>query len=250
MKRTTANERYNLIDVIRGAAIVSMVIYHLCYDIFQVYGVDTHFYQRLPVIVWERSICMSFILVSGISLHFSRHAWKRGIIINLCGIAVTVVTVLAMPSQQIWFGVLNLIGCAMLITHALRNLLDRLPPAAGTAGFGLLFVLTYGAPKGFIGLFSFRLLELPRFLYGCKYLAFLGFPAKGFYSADYFPLLPWLFLYIVGYLLWRLIRERGWVEVFRRDCPPLSFIGRHSLLIYLVHQPVLYLICAAVFGRF
>ena len=250
MKQKTSSERYNFIDVIRGAAIISMVIYHLCYDIFQVYGVDTTFYRRPMVMQWEHTICMTFIIVSAISLHFSHHPWRRGIMINLCGFAVTIVTVLVMPSEQIWFGVLNLIGCAMLITHALRGLLDRLPPIVGMTGFGLLYLLTYGVPKGFLGIGSIQLIELPKFLYGCKYLAFLGFPSKDFHSSDFFPLLPWLFLYFFGYLLWRLICERGRDGRFRRDIRPLSFIGRHSLWIYLAHQPILYLICAAIFGRF
>ncbi len=248
--KTLSSDRYNFIDVIRAAAIISMVVYHLCYDIFVVYELDAGFYRYPLVVIWERSICFTFIIVSGISLHFSRRAYRRGIIINLCGFAVTIISVCFIPSQQIWFGVLNLIGCAMMITHALRDLLDRPLPAVGMAASIALFALTYGIPDGYIGLFSLRLFDLPALLYGCKYLAFLGFPSKDFYSADYFPLLPWLFLYLFGYFLWRYVRARGWDGLFRRDLPALSFIGRHSLVIYMVHQPLLYLLCAAVFGHF
>lgn len=250
MKTKNRSDRYNLIDVIRALAIISMVIYHLCYDIFVVYGVDVSFYRYAPVVIWERSICFTFIAVSGISLNFSRHAYRRGIIVNFCGFAVTIVTVLFMPSEQIWFGVLNLIGCAMLITHALRPMLDRLRPAVGMAGSLLIFALTYGIPDGFLGFFSLRFLELPSFLYGCKYCAFLGFPSTDFRSSDYFPLLPWLFLFIFGYFLWRSVKSRGRDGFFRFDVPVLSFIGRHSLIIYMAHQILLYLLCAAIFGHF
>jgi uncharacterized membrane protein len=163
---------------------------------------------------------------------------------------VTVISLLFIPSQQIWFGVLNLIGCAMIITRALQTIFARIPPLAGMTVSFLIFALTYGVPKHFLGFFSIRLLELPKALYGCKYLAFLGFPAKGFYSADYFPLLPWLFLFFFGYFLWRTVKACGRDGIFRTDIPALSFIGRHSLLIYLAHQPLLYLICAAIFGHF
>lgn len=248
--KTLSSDRYYLIDVIRAAAILSMVVYHLCYDIFVVYEVYPDFWKELPVVLWERSICFTFIIVSGISLHFSHHPYKRGVIVSLCGFAVTIISVLFIPSQQIWFGVLNLIGCAMIVTYALHTLFDRLNAVAGMAGSLLLYALTYSVPKRFIGFFSIPLISLPDALYGCKYCAFLGFPSKDFFSADFFPLLPWLFLFFFGYFLWKFIKERGRDDLFRFDVPVLSRIGRYSLIIYLIHQPLLYLICAAIFGHF
>lgn len=243
-------DRYNFIDVIRAAAILSMIVYHLCYDIFVVFGVYPSFWKEPLVMLWERSICFTFIIVSGVSLNFSRHPYRRGIIVNLCGFAVTIATVLFLPREQIWFGILNLIGCAMMITYALHDLLDRLNPAAGMAGSLALFAFTYELPQQYLGFFSLRLIKLPEALYGWKYLSFLGFPSKDFYSSDFFPIIPWLFLYVFGYFLWRFIKAHGYGALFRRDIPALSFIGRHSLLLYLVHQPLLYLLCAAAFGRF
>ena len=102
----------------------------------------------------------------------------------------------------------------------------------------------------YIGVFSLRLIELPAFLYGSKYLSFIGFMSDGFFSADFFPLIPWLFLFLFGYYLWRWIRLRGWDPLFRFNIPALSFIGRHSLVIYLIHQPLLYVLCALIFGHF
>ena len=71
-----------------------------------------------------------------------------------------------------------------------------------------------------------------------------------FFSSDYFPLIPWLFLFICGWFFWRFIKEHEWDGVFRFNIPVLSFIGRYSLIIYMAHQPILYLICAAIFGHF
>ena len=144
---TVSSDRYNLIDAIRALAIISMVTYHLCYDIFNVYRVDGGFPYYPGVIVWERSICSTFIFVSGISLNFSRHAVRRGIIVNLCGLVISAVMLIFMPSQQIWFGVLNLIGCSMLITYALRKPLGHIPSLVG-----MLVSLIGGLPAKITGL--------------------------------------------------------------------------------------------------
>ncbi len=84
---------------------------------------------------------------------------------------------------------------------------------------------------------------MPDGLYGGWFGAWLGFPAPDFYSTDYFPMLPWFFLFLTGYLLHRLCTVRGLMgAAFLRKShlPPAAFIGRCSLLIYLLHQPVLY----------
>lgn len=247
---TISKNRYNLIDAVRAVAIISMVAYHLCYDIFMIYGVDSRFIYYPGVILWERSICSTFIFVSGISLNFSRHAVRRGIIVNLCGLAVSVVMLIFMPSQQIWFGVLNLIGCSMLITYALRKPLGHIPPLAGMLLSFLLFSFLYSVPNGYVGFFKTKLTDLPGALYFTDVLAPLGLSSPSFRSSDYFPLIPWLFLFICGWFFWRFIRERGWDSPFRFNIPVLSFIGRYSLIIYLVHQPLLYALCALIFGHF
>lgn len=247
MTENNAPVRYSLIDAVRAVALLNMIAFHLCYNIFVVFGLWPRFYLATPVVIWERFICCTFIIVSGMSLNFSRHGWRRGIIVNLCGFAVTAVTVLFMPDQAIWFGVLNFLGCAMLITFALRRELSRMRPAVGVIVFFILFMLCYGLPRGFIGLFGYPLYYLPETLYQYRWFAFLGFPPSDFISADYFPLLQWIFLYLFGYQLWRLIAARGYDRFFCRRVPVLDPIGRHSLLIYMAHQPVLYGLCCLIF---
>ncbi len=242
------SSRFCLIDAIRAIAIINMVAYHLCYDIFCNFGVWPNFYRAVPFIIWERFICCTFIIVSGISVNFSHHGYRRGILINLCGFLITIITVLFMPDQAIWFGVLNLHGCAMLITFALRRELSRIKPLIGALIFFVLFMLLYGVPNGFIGLFNLPLIHLPDALYQYRFLAFLGFPSWDFSSSDYFPLIPWTFLYLFGFELWRLIAEKGYDRCFRKKIPVLDFIGRHSLSIYLIHQPLLYGVCWLIFS--
>lgn len=241
------SHRFGLIDTLRGFWLLNMIAFHLCYDIFVIYGYDSMWYAHTGVVIWERCICVSFILLSGISLHFSRHPFRRGIIINLAGFLITTVTFFAMPSQVVWFGVLNLIGTAMIITAALRFLLDRINPYLGAALSLLFFAVFYGVPHHYIGFFGWNLRMLPDFLYQFRYAAFLGFPSAGFHSSDYFPLIAWIFLFVLGYFLWSIVQRLHKEEWFRRGFAPLSFLGRHSLLIYLLHQPVLMGACVLFF---
>ena len=244
-KKTVSAARYGLIDTVRGIAVLNMIAYHLCYDIFILYGVWDGFLSAPWAIVWERLICGTFIAVSGMSLHFSRHPYRRGITVNLCGLAITAVMLLVMPSQAIWFGILNLLGCAMILVYALRGVLERVRPSWGMGLSLLLWALLYGVPDGYIGFFAVRIAALPEWLYHCRYLAPLGLPAADFISADYFPLIPWVFLFLCGWYLWPLIERTGRRERLRPGVPVLDTVGRYSL----IHQPALYGVCMLIFGR-
>ena len=248
MPSTLPRIRCGMLDAARGAAVINMIAYHLCYDIFCVFGVWLDFQTFVPAVIWERLICFSFIIISGAVTNFSQHGIRRGVIVSLCGFAITVVTVLITPEQSIWFGVLSLLGCAMLAAHILRRELSRIRPAVGCALFLVLFALCYGIPDGYIGLFSLPLIRLPEALYRYRFLAFMGFPPEGFFSADYFPILPWSFLFLFGGQLWRLLVRKGLDRRFAEGPRLLRFVGRHSLIIYMAHQPILYGLCYAVFS--
>ena len=243
----TEHRRYGVIDAIRGIAVLNMILFHLCYDVFAVFGVWEDFFKSFPAVIWERLICFSFIVVSGVSLNFSRRGWRRGLIVLLCGMAVTLATVVLTPDQAIWFGVLHFLGIAMILGSFLRKLPDILHPLWSMIAFFILFMLTYGIPEGYIGLFSFPLIHLPDTLYQYPWFSCFGFPSETFFSADYFPILPWIFLYFFGYELWRFIKQKELDRFFIRRIPVLDFIGRHSLIIYMVHQPILYGVCCLIF---
>lgn len=87
--------------------------------------------------------------------------------------------------------------------------------------------------------------HLPGVWYANLFTAFFGFFPRGFFSTDYFPLLPWLFLFWAGYFL-HFCMGRARMEPLRRSvCPALGWMGRHSLLLYLLHQPVIYGVLSA-----
>ena len=246
----TREGRYDLIDTIRGIAIISMVIFHFCYDVFMVYGRDPSWYSQPAVHIWQQSICWTFILVSGFVWSWARSGnLKRGIMLNVLGLVISGVTVLAMPAEAVWFGILNCIGCAVLLMIPMEPVLRRIPAAIGLVAAFALFVMFKDVQLGYLGVPGVFRLDLPDWLYDCRVLTPFGFPFPGFRSSDYFPILPWLFLYICGYFLNRLVMAiRPLQSVARHGLAPLSTVGRYSIWIYLIHQPVCMLICMLVFG--
>lgn len=242
--------RYGVIDAARGFALINMVAYHLLYDLFAVYSLDPDFAFSTPAMIWSRGIGFAFIILSGVSVNFSRHGYRRGLIVLIGAAAITAATLIFVPSELIWFGVLHFLGCAILITFALRKALSKPDPRICAAASLVLFAMLYGMPRGYLGFFTARLIELPEALYASPYLAIIGLPSKGFHSADYYPLLPWIFLYFFGFFLWRIIRMKGLDKYLTRRIPVLDFIGRHSFVIYMLHQPVLFGILFLIFGHF
>lgn len=243
-------KRYYLIDAIRGLTLVSMVIFHFSYDVFMTYGRDPHWYGRPEVHFWQQTICWTFILISGFVWELGKKKnLRRGIELTLFGIGISLVTWLIMPSEAVWFGVISFFGCAVLLMFPAERLVKRLAPALGLALSFLLFLLLRGVPEGFIGLGGLWRVRLPEALYSTRLLVPLGLPYPGFTSSDYFPLLPWFFLFLCGYFLRKLfLRSQVLQRAAETKIPFLSFVGSKTLWIYLLHQPLNMLICEMVFG--
>lgn len=242
--------RYALIDGIRGLAIVNMIVYHAVWDLVYLYGFEWAWYLGLPGALWQQAICWTFILVSGFCLPLSSHPLQRGVEVSLAGLAVTMVTLVLMPQAFIVFGVLTCIGACMILLGLARPLLDKLRPVSGLAALGcfLLFLLSRPLPDGYLGIGDWVLVSLDPALYANLLTTFFGFLAPEFYSADYFPLFPWLFLFATGYFLYQWLAERGRLHVFiAGHCRFLEWAGRYSLWIYLLHQPVLAVLLGMIF---
>ena len=231
---------YGLLDTVRGVCILSMVAYHGMYDLVDIFGLPSAWYTGLPGYIWQQSICWTFILLSGMCWQLSRHHVKRGLLLVGCGAAISLITWLVMPSQRILYGVLNLLGLSALLLIPLDKLFRKVPAWAGLGGALLLFALTKNVSRGSLGFEGLVLCQLPSWLYVTDLLAVAGFPSSTFWSTDYFPLLPWFFLFCAGYFLWGLLSQSERAkERLASGVRPLSFLGRHSLIIYLAHQPVL-----------
>lgn len=231
---------YGLLDTVRGICILSMVAYHGMYDLVDIFAFPAPWYDQWPGYLWQQSICWTFILLSGMCWQLSRHHLKRGLILVGCGAAISLITWLCMPSQRILYGVLNLLGLSALLMIPLDKLFRKIPPVWGLLGAAVLFFLTRGVPQGYLGFEGIRLFTLPQELYQWDGTAVLGFHSPTFYSADYFALIPWFFLFTTGYFLWSVLgRSEPAKKLMQPGIRPLSFLGRHSLVIYLLHQPVL-----------
>lgn len=245
MPRPAPGPRLWQLDALRGLALLNMLAYHALYDWVYVFGRPGGWYDITApgCHVWQQYICWSFLLIAGFSVVFSRSVWRHGAVTLGCAAVLTVVTAVVMPSQAIWFGVLHLTGSALLLTALLRPALDRVPPAAGLAGSAAAFLLLNQLPNGFLGFEGLRLTRLPAALYAGNWF-WLGLPdLSRFSSADYFPLLPWVFLFWCGYFLARCLGPgRLAARMGRAPAPlrPLCAVGRHTLLVYMLHQPVIY----------
>ena len=236
-------QRLALLDSVRGLTLISMILYHAVWDAVYLLGADWGWYRGEMAFIWQQSICWTFILLSGFCIPLSRKPLSRGLIVFACGALVTLVTCFVVPDQRVIFGVLTLIGSGMILLGILDSLLKQLGGIEIMAVSGLLFIITRCINEGYLGIWRLNLIRLPEKIYANWVTAYLGFPFRGFWSTDYFPLIPWIFLYIFGYGLHQLFRERGLLrgEVWKTRIPVLDTLGRHSLLIYLLHQPLLYM---------
>lgn len=243
-RQKTPAGRYALLDELRGLDLISMMLYHACWDLMFLFGIWMDWYIGWPGRLWQQTICWVFILLSGFCVPLGHHTLKRGAQVFAAGALVTAVTLLFMPEDRVVFGVLTFLGSAMLLTGLLEPLLKKIPPAAGLAVSAVLFALTYHLDERWLGFGGLRL-ALPDAWYANYFTAFFGFLPFDFYSTDYFALLPWLFLFWAGYFLHGVV-GRARMEPLRRSvCPALGWIGRHSLLLYLLHQPVIYGVLSA-----
>ena len=230
--------RFAGLDTLRGITLVSMIVYHLCWDMVYLFGADWDWYRSAGAYIWQQSICWTFILLSGYCWNLGRRHGKRGLSAFCGGMLVTAVTFAVTPESLVFCGVLTLLGVAVLLTIPLAPLLRRIPARAGLAVSFSLFLLTRDVTDGRLGFEGAQLLALPENWYRSWFTALLGFPQPGFFSTDYFPIIPWIFLFWTGWYLYPLRRQ----EPSHLALPVVTAMGRHSLLVYLLHQPVIYVV--------
>lgn len=232
--------RYFLLDAIRGLTILSMVLYHAVWDCVHLLRFEWSWFAGSVAYLWQQSICWTFILLSGFCCALGRHPIKRGLTVLAAGALVTIVTLVLLPEHRVVFGVLTLLGIGMLLAGAARRLLVRLPAFIGAPACLLLFLILKPLNQGYLNLGLLRL-PVPEELYHGYLATLLGFRDPTFFSTDYFSIFPWIFLFFTGYYLYRLIENSSVLEKYGTyTVPPLAFVGRHSLLLYLLHQPLLY----------
>ena len=244
---TSTASRLNMIDTLRGFAIISMIIYHSVW-ICAFFGLGLSFDTLYgPVCTfWERSICMGFIFISGFSFSLGKNHFKNALTAFSLGILITLTTSLLVPEIKIVFGILTFLGTACFLMILFDKVFCKVSSYYNiilAIVFLILFIIFYHINKGILGVGDFAALELPKNLYNGYFMTFLGFTDPGFYSADYFSLFPWIFLYILGYLSEKITRNTAFrSSVLTKGIPAISFLGRHSLIIYILHPIIIYIL--------
>ena len=238
------NGRIFFLDELRALALIGMIIYHAAYDLYAIFGLDFDFYSP-GWNFFQKAICCTFIVIAGISSRLTKSALKHGLVVFGCGMLMTVGTYFFMRSQTIWFGVLHFLGASMIIYHLFRKSIKKAPALLGAVLSLSAFLCLFGLPSGTV---LFGKVNVPYELYFSKYLAVIGLPGPGFRSADYFPLIPWFFLFLFGSFIGKYFKERripGFIMNKHSDL--FCKIGSNTLAIYIVHQPVIYGLLYAFF---
>lgn len=240
--------RYTSLDILRALALISMIIFHTVWDLVYIFRIDMPWFKNDIGEIWQQSIMWTFVLISGYCFSLGKKRLKRAITVIICSVIISVVTFVFMPENLILFGVLCFMGTAMLIAIPLDKIFRKIPAVCGFTISAILFALTKNIVEREISLLGFELFQVPYFLYKNHFTAFLGFPPYGFTTADYAPIIPWIFLFFCGYFLFRLSEKKDWLKHLSFvSCKPLEFIGRNTLWIYMIHQPVIYGILYLIF---
>lgn len=237
--------RIGIFDIARGAAVISMLLFHLCYDLAFIGGVSLPWFASPLLDVWRSTISWTFLFVAGCMCPLSRSNLRRALQYGAVALLIWVVTSIASVDTAISFGIIYCMAACTLVAWALGRI-GTLPsgPVAAVVLF-VVFIALLNVRDGVMGVGPLAL-ELPEALYETPWLSWLGFPGPGFSSGDYYPLLPYLFIYLAGAAMGSWWSSRGypaWARAAR--CPALTWFGRHALIVYIAHQPVLLLITLA-----
>ena len=224
-------KRIEIIDALRGLAVVLMVIHHLLYDCVEFLDAPEWLFTNPVFDVLHYTFAGLFIFLSGVSSRFSRGNNKRGLITIALAMAISAVTYFM--NMPIWFGVLHLLGFSMLFFGLTGWLWDKIPRIA--APFIYIALIVGGA----LATAYFKPVSEQAFFGAC--LSILGWAQPGFVSYDYFPIVPWIFVSLLGTWAGQYIVERRLPDWFyNAEFPLFPAVGRKALLIYILHQPVLY----------
>jgi uncharacterized membrane protein len=230
--------RIAAVDALRGIAICAMIAYHFCFDL-RYFGVTHADFERDPFWLGARAIILSsFLLLAGASLVLadrrgggSRAFWRHVGVIAACALLVSVASYAMFPRSYIWFGVLHAIALSLVLARPLV----RHPGAALLVGTGIVV--------------AGNLVAHPAFDH--RALGWLGFMTAKPRTEDYVPLFPWAGLTFIGIALGHALARRDFTPraALARAPRGLARLGRHSLPVDKLHQPLLFSAQRRMLGR-
>jgi len=247
--KKAAPKRIELIDGLRGLSILLMVAYHFGYDLILFAGAPSRILHN-PIFDFLQPVFAGvFIFLSGLSCRFSRKNLLRGLAMFAIGWVVTIVTYfVGVPA---WFGILHFLGSASMIFGAAQLVMGR------------FFEKSYSVKSEIsrrrsdilrglaILLCAILFVITQRYLnsryFGIPGMWWLGLRQQGFRSSDYFPLLPWIFIHLAGTVFGKWVVEKRLPERFYSlRVPFFAAVGRNTFLIYILHQPVCFLVVCLI----
>ncbi len=239
MQATSKLARFWEVDTLRGIAVVLMVFYHFIWDL-NYFGLYEANMLVGPWQIFARSIASIFIFVMGLSLTlsytrarqraghsalFKKYLGRGGQIFGL-GMVITLVTYFFIGRGFVIFGILHLLGLSLIIAYPFLHYNKWFSLLAGLLIIGLA-------------------IYLDRLVVPFPWLIWLGVKQAGIYMVDYYPLLPWSGVALLGVFAGYTFYPQGVPQFTLPDLAQaapirgLRFLGQHSLLIYLIHQPIL-----------
>jgi uncharacterized membrane protein len=230
--------RIQAVDALRGAAILLMIVYHFCFDLRYYRLIAADFEHGRGWLSFRALIVASFLLLVGVSLVLAGEAGmskakfgRRIAIIAGCAVAASIASYLVFPRTFIYFGILHCIVVASLLARPLWKQ-PKLALALGAIVIVAGLTLQFSA-------------------FDTRSLSWIGFTTTKPPTEDYVPLFPWAGVVLVGLYVGhqlmsgRFAAWRSWVSAPRW----LPWLGRHSLIIYMIHQPILLGLLWLVYGR-
>jgi uncharacterized membrane protein len=228
---THPTERLLGLDIARSAALLGMVCFHIVFDL-QMFGYLPFGTTLHPVFYWHaRLVAGSFLFLAGVSLWLAHGQgirwpafWRRWIKLVAAAALVTVATYVALPEYFVYFGILHCIAASSLIgLFALRL------PAAAVAVLGAVIIVA-----SYI---------LPDPAFNAPLLRFIGLATEPAMTVDFEPLFPWVGPFLLGLASAKWASARGLLHRLTLPDTPalrrLALPGQHSLMVYVVHQPIL-----------
>lgn len=208
------------IDLVRTIAIILMIIFHTVYDLNQFADLDINYLSGFWY--WEgKASALLFIFVAGISGGLGRDTVKRGIKVLALAMVISLATYIVFREQYVRFGILHFLGTAMILFPLLKkcNNIVLLISSAALAALSI---------------------PLENFYLDTIFLIPVGVVYREFSSVDYYPLIPYLSVFILGILLYKVYYYRK-MSLFKFSFENrfIQFISSKSLFIYFIHQPVI-----------
>ncbi len=211
------------LDFLRGIALIFMVYFHVIYDLKEFYYYPVSYSDGLNYYIGKISAIL-FILISGISSSLSKNNTKRGLKVLGAAMLITIITHLYDLDYGVKFGILHFLGVSMLLAPVFIKLNKYVLIVLGVG------IIVFG---NFVSNINTSV----------NYLFLFGITNSSFTSSDYYPLVPWFGVFLIGLSLGKMLySDRRSLLSFNMNDNMIIMAGRNTLPIYLFHQPIIMIV--------